>query len=140
MYDEQGFQVSNPIDRFAIGDRDKLTFNADGSLDLYIQSDSPGKDKESNWLPAPKAAPFAATMRIYAPTSGIDERDSDSAAHQAPQVTGRFTERRKRPTPLAEARAEACRARRESRRRDRSPRVSTRGSRQGGRCAGSPPG
>lgn len=49
------------------GDRDKLTFNADGSLDLYIQSDSPGKDKESNWLPAPKAAPFAATMRIYAP-------------------------------------------------------------------------
>ena len=67
MYDEQGFQVPNPIDRFAIGDRDKLTFNADGSLDLYIQSDSPGKDKESNWLPAPKAAPFAATMRIYAP-------------------------------------------------------------------------
>jgi hypothetical protein len=52
MYDEQGFQVSNPIDRFAIGDRDKLTFNADGSLDLYLQSDSPGKDKESNWLPA----------------------------------------------------------------------------------------
>jgi hypothetical protein len=51
----------------AIGDRDKLTFNADGSVDLYIQSDSPGKDKESNWLPAPKAAPFAATMRIYAP-------------------------------------------------------------------------
>jgi Protein of unknown function (DUF1214) len=45
----------------------KLTFNADASLDLYIQSDSPGKDKESNWLPAPKAAPFAATRRIYAP-------------------------------------------------------------------------
>ena len=37
------------------------------ALDLYIQSDSPGKARESNWLPAPKAAPFALTMRIYAP-------------------------------------------------------------------------
>jgi hypothetical protein len=67
MYDDQGFQVPNPIDRFAIGDRDKLAFNPDGSLDLYVQTDSPGKDKEANWLPAPNAAPFALTMRIYAP-------------------------------------------------------------------------
>ena len=67
MYDDQGFQVPNPIDRFAIGDRDKLALNPDGSLDLYVQTGSPGKDRESNWLPAPKDAPFALTMRIYAP-------------------------------------------------------------------------
>lgn len=59
--------MPNPINRFAIGDRDKLTFNADGSLDLYIQTDSPGKDKESNWLPAPHAGPMGPTLRIYAP-------------------------------------------------------------------------
>jgi len=67
MYDKDGFQVPNPIDRFAVGDRDKLTFNADGSLDIYVQAESPGKDKESNWLPAPKDAPFAPSMRIYSP-------------------------------------------------------------------------
>ena len=67
MYDAEGFQVANPIDRFAIGDRDKLKFNEDGSLDLYIQHESPGKDKESNWLPAPKSGELGVTMRLYAP-------------------------------------------------------------------------
>jgi len=67
MYDDQGFQVPNPIDRFAVGDRDKLKFNADGSLDLYIQHESPGKDKESNWLPSPPSGQIGPTMRLYAP-------------------------------------------------------------------------
>lgn len=67
MYDHQGFQVANPIDRFAIGDRDKLKFNEDGSLDLYIQAESPGKDKEANWLPSPKSGAMGPTLRIYAP-------------------------------------------------------------------------
>jgi hypothetical protein len=67
MYDKDGFQVSNPINRFAIGERDKLVFNADGSLDIYVQAESPGKNKESNWLPAPKNAPFQPTLRIYSP-------------------------------------------------------------------------
>jgi hypothetical protein len=66
MYDAEGFQAANPIDRFAIGDRDQLTYNADGSLDLYLQHDSPGPDKESNWLPAPHG-PLGVTMRLYAP-------------------------------------------------------------------------
>lgn len=67
MYDGQGFQVPNPINRFAIGDRDKLHFNDDGSLDIYIQADSPGPGKDSNWLPAPKSGPMGPTLRIYAP-------------------------------------------------------------------------
>jgi hypothetical protein len=67
MYDGQGFQVSNALNRFAIGDRDSLNFNADGSLDIYIQSDSPGADKEANWLPAPASGAIGPTMRIYSP-------------------------------------------------------------------------
>ena len=49
-----------------IGSADKLKADADGSTALYIQSDSPGKDKESNWLPAPKE-PFYMLMRMYLP-------------------------------------------------------------------------
>lgn len=67
MYDGKGFQVPNPLNRFAIGDRDTLTFNPDGSLDLLIQAESPGKDKESNWLPSPPSGMMAPTMRIYSP-------------------------------------------------------------------------
>jgi len=67
MYDAEGFQVANPINRFAIGDRDALKFNTDGSLDLYIQHASPGAERESNWLPAPKSGPLGLTMRLYAP-------------------------------------------------------------------------
>jgi hypothetical protein len=67
MYDAEGFQVANPLNRFAIGDRDALKFNNDGSLDLYIQNESPGTDKESNWLPAPKSGKLALTLRLYAP-------------------------------------------------------------------------
>lgn len=67
MYDAQGFQVANAINRFAIGDRDKLKYNADGSLDLYIQHADPGGDKTSNWLPSPATGAIGLTMRLYAP-------------------------------------------------------------------------
>ena len=66
MYDAEGFQAANPLNRFAIGDRDQLRFNDDGSLDLYLQHDSPGPDREANWLPAPRE-PLGVTMRLYAP-------------------------------------------------------------------------
>lgn len=66
MYDAEGFQVPNPINRFAIGDRDPLKHNADGSLDILIQHDSPGPEQESSWLPAPKGV-CGITLRLYAP-------------------------------------------------------------------------
>lgn len=67
MYDAEGFQVINKLNRFAIGDRDDLKYNADGSLDIYIQPDSPGGDQESNWLPSPAQGVLGVTMRLYAP-------------------------------------------------------------------------
>lgn len=66
LYDEQGFQVANPLNRFALSSWMPLTTNPDGSLDLYIQHDSPGSNKETNWLPAPTGS-FNLTMRLYAP-------------------------------------------------------------------------
>ncbi len=66
LYDKDGFPTANALNRNAIGDRDDLKFNADGSVDLYFQNESPGKDKESNWLPAP-TGDFNLTMRQYAP-------------------------------------------------------------------------
>ena len=67
LYDEERFQVANPLNRFAIGDRDALKFGADGSLDLYVQNENPGPDKEPNWLPSPESGVLALTLRLYAP-------------------------------------------------------------------------
>jgi hypothetical protein len=66
LYDAEGFQVANELNRFAIGDRDALQFNADGSLDLYFQNTNPGPDKVSNWLPTP-TGPWNLCLRLYAP-------------------------------------------------------------------------
>jgi len=68
LYDSEGFQVGNSLNRFAVSSWMPFKYNADGSLDLYFQNESPGKDKEGNWLPAPKGA-FNLTMRLYAPKS-----------------------------------------------------------------------
>ena len=70
LYDPQGFQVANSLSRFAVSSWMPFSYNADGSLDIYFQNDSPGKDKEANWLPAPKG-PFNLTMRLYAPKSDV---------------------------------------------------------------------
>jgi hypothetical protein len=66
MYDDEGFMASNALNRFALGDRDDLQYEADGSLEVYMQHESPGSARESNWLPAPRG-PLGLTMRLYAP-------------------------------------------------------------------------
>jgi len=68
LYDQDGFQVGNVLNRFTVSSWMPFKYNGDGSLDLYFQNESPGKDKEANWLPAPKGA-FNLTMRLYSPKS-----------------------------------------------------------------------
>jgi hypothetical protein len=70
MYDSAFFFVANPINRYSISARQNLKTNPDGSTDLYIQKDSPGGDKVSNWLPAPSGK-FQLMLRLYWP----DEKD-----------------------------------------------------------------
>jgi hypothetical protein len=67
MYDKDYFFVPNPLNRYTLSARNKFITNPDGSVDLYFQADSPGKAKEANWLPAPKAK-FIPMMRLYWPT------------------------------------------------------------------------
>jgi hypothetical protein len=67
MYDqEKRLMVENPINRYKLGSADDLQTNGDGSITIYIQADSPGQDRESNWLPAPEE-PFYMLFRMYLP-------------------------------------------------------------------------
>jgi hypothetical protein len=66
LYDRDGYQVANSLNRFALSSWMPFEYHPDGSLDLYVQNQSPGADQEANWLPAP-AGPFNLTMRLYAP-------------------------------------------------------------------------
>jgi hypothetical protein len=68
LYDEEGFQVANSLNRFAVSNWMPFQYSPDGSLDLYFQNESPGAEKEANWLPAPKGS-FNLCMRLYAPKS-----------------------------------------------------------------------
>ena len=68
LYNAQHFFAPNDLKRYSIGTKNKsLQTNTDGSLTIYVQSTSPGKDKESNWLPAPKGADFSLYIRAYWP-------------------------------------------------------------------------
>lgn len=66
MYDKDYFFVPNPLNLYAISPRNNLKADADGSTTIYLQNESPGKERESNWLPAPKAE-FILMMRLYWP-------------------------------------------------------------------------
>ena len=66
MYDSDKFLAANRLNRYALSPRNGLKSNGDGSLDLYIQKDSPGKERETNWLPAPDGK-FALMLRLYWP-------------------------------------------------------------------------
>ena len=66
VYDKDLFFVPNPINRYALSQRDTLINNPDGAIDIYLQAESPGTDKDANWLPAPKGE-FKLVLRLYGP-------------------------------------------------------------------------
>ncbi len=70
MYDDKYFFTDNALNRYTLSARNDLKKNEDGSVDLLIQHESPGKDKESNWLPAP-AGDFILMLRFYWPEDAI---------------------------------------------------------------------
>ncbi|MDC3985340.1 DUF1254 domain-containing protein [Polyangium jinanense] len=70
MYNERFFFYDNPLNRYTLSPRNALQYNDDGSLDLYIQHESPGEGKESNWLPAPSGR-FSLMLRLYWPMQSV---------------------------------------------------------------------
>ncbi|SUS05177.1 conserved exported hypothetical protein [uncultured Defluviicoccus sp.] len=87
MYDaNNNYTVPNPINRYMLGsDTPELKKNADGSFTIYIQAESPGKDKEANWLPAPKG-PFYLIPRSYAPAKATVNILTDPTSWPVPAV------------------------------------------------------
>jgi hypothetical protein len=85
MYDkETSYTAPNPINRYHLADYDRRARNPDGSITIYIQTTSPGADKESNnWLPTPKG-PFYLIFRNYAPDTSVSEGLKDRATFQGP--------------------------------------------------------
>ena len=81
MYNPQYNLVANPINRYSLGDRSGMKPDADGSLTLYMQKNSPGADKEANWLPAPDDM-FFMILRTYLPGEGIIKQ-----TWQPPKIT-----------------------------------------------------
>jgi hypothetical protein len=81
MYNPQYNLVANPINRYSLGDRSGMKAAADGSLTVYVQKDSPGADKEANWLPAP-AGMFFLIMRTYLPGEDVVKQ-----VWQPPRIT-----------------------------------------------------
>ena len=86
MYDKDSYLVDNPIGRYALGDRSNMKRGDDGSLTIYIQSDSPGQDKESNWLPSPKDAVFKIALRLYVPKKQVADGSWKPPAVQRTKV------------------------------------------------------
>ena len=89
MIDQGWWFVPNPLNKFTVSPRNNPKFNADGSLTLYFQNESPGKDKEANWLPAPKGD-FIPMLRMYWPkeTVALDpQRHMEAAGGGQGQLT-----------------------------------------------------
>lgn len=85
MYDAARFQfVANPIDRYAIGSRDALVRNADGSIDIHVQPAAPGGERDANWLPSPASGDFKLTLRIYMPVPALVDAYRASTLHVPP--------------------------------------------------------
>jgi DNA sulfur modification protein DndE len=84
---DNNYTVANPINRYMLGsDTPEMKKNADGSFTIYIQSESPGKDKESNWLPSPSSGRFYLIPRAYAPTPAAVAILSDPKSWPVPPV------------------------------------------------------
>ena len=74
IYDAESYLVDNKLNRYALGDRSDMKYGTDGSLTIFIQRESPGNDKESNWLPSPPSGLFRLALRLYTPgPSAIDK-------------------------------------------------------------------
>ncbi|MFH1037308.1 MAG: DUF1254 domain-containing protein [PVC group bacterium] len=75
LYDQEHFFADNLLQRYSLGTKNlqQMKFSPDGSLTIHIQNSSPGKDKESNWLPAPKA-PFSLLIRFYVPEKSVIDK------------------------------------------------------------------
>ncbi|MDH1265663.1 DUF1254 domain-containing protein [Pseudomonas sp. GD03944] len=74
LYDERQLLSANPLNRYALGDRDDLHYNADGSLDIHIQHEPPTEETQRrNWLPAPQG-PFNLFLRLYWPLPEVLEQ------------------------------------------------------------------
>lgn len=85
MYDATRFQfIDNPIDRYAIGSRNALRRNADGSIDIHVQPTAPGGELDANWLPSPAAGEFKMTLRVYMPVPELVEAYRQSALRVPP--------------------------------------------------------
>jgi hypothetical protein len=67
MYDDRYFFVPNRLNRYTLSERNALKQNTDGSVDLYLQTNSPDPDREPNWLPTPQSGKFIPMLRLYWP-------------------------------------------------------------------------
>jgi hypothetical protein len=67
LYDERRYFADNPMNRYALSDRDELAINPDGSIDFWVQRDDPGAGRSANWLPTPRQGAFSLVLRLYWP-------------------------------------------------------------------------
>jgi hypothetical protein len=88
LYDEQGFQVANSLNRFAVSSWMPFQNNPDGSLDLYFQNESPGAEKEANWLPAPKGPFNLLHASLCSEVRSADWQMEPATGHEGPGAPG----------------------------------------------------